>query len=219
MNEDARPLDERGAGEVGPLLDEATVARLRAKETETNAKAEAAAEARTEKYRAAKSVKVDLRLEELRAIPKNNRTPDEQREFARLEARRHRANAKKGQGLSNVATAEEFWSANRLTADQRKIKAWKEQEERVLDKIFWMNEGWSCPPQDADFVSLEEGLAALEHFVAEHGLVHDDPHSYKHSLLQEFRPAWGLWADKDYHEPISGWVKGFGKYPELFRAV
>jgi len=87
----------------------------------------------------------------------------------------------------------------------------------VLDKIFWINEGWSCPPQDAGLVSLEE--AALEHFVAEHGLVHDDLHSYKHSLLQEFRPAWGLWADKDYHDPIWGWIKGFWKKPELFRAL
>jgi hypothetical protein len=124
-----------------------------------------------------------------------------------------------GNVLADVPTAQQFWDANRLLVTSQKIRAWKEQEERVLDILYWMYTGGSCSPQDADFVSLEEGLAALEHFVAEHGLVYNDPHSYKHSLLQESRPPWGLWADKDYHEPISGWVKGFGKYPELFRAV
>jgi hypothetical protein len=219
-NEEVKPLSS-STDEVSPLLDEATVARIRAKELEANARAEAATEVRTEKYRNAKSLKWELRLEELRAVPKSKRTLDEQREFARLAARQLRAK-EKGSDVSTlfkIETAEEFWSANRLTADARKIKAWKEQEQIVLDQICWMNEGWECPTPDSCFVSLSDGVDLLDDYIAKHGVIHDDPISYKHQTLKEFLPNWGVWALKDTHDPIWGTVEGFWKNREVFQAL
>ena len=197
-----------------PLLPAEAVERIQAKETaQLQAKAE-----RQQKRSEAERLADAVRREELRQIPTANRTSEEQREFRRLEQRRYRAKETKGNVLADVQTAEDFWKANRLLANPQKLHEWKEREERVLDQIFWMNNGWACSPQAADFVSLHEGLADIEAFIAEYGLIHDDSNVYQHCVPQNFRPSWGVWATKTLFDPIWGTVEGFWR-DERFNAL
>jgi hypothetical protein len=216
-NEEVKPPSS-GTEEVS-LLSHDAIARLKAPILEAEERKCEAVERRERKYTNAKQLKDAVRREELRQIPKADRTPEEQREFSRLEARRHRANAKgnDADSLSNVETAEEFWSANRLLANGQKIHAWREQEQRVLDQIYWLNVGWRTSPQDPNFVGLNEGLADLDDFIDEFGLVHDD--EYKNPILQNVRPLWSVWADKPDDVPFVGTIMGFWRNPEIFNAL
>jgi hypothetical protein len=199
-----------------PLLDEATVTRLRAKETaQLQAKAE-----RQQKRSEAGKLADAMRREELRQIPMAKRSEDERREFSRLEARRRRAGKSKADALADVASAKTFWEANCFLLTEKKRNEYLVQQERVLDLLFWMQNGWAEPPHSPDFVSLNEGLAGVDEHVAEHGVISDDPSSYKHHTLQDFKPGWGVWAQQDIEaDPIWGYVPAFYKDAERFKAL
>jgi hypothetical protein len=216
-NEEVKPPSGGREEVCAPLLPEATISRLKKMAPPPGPTEAQLASYATKRQKAddAKKLRDSVRREELRQIPKGDRTPEEQREFRRLEQRRYRAKEPKGDTLSMVATAEEFWSANRLLANGQKIRGWKEQEESVLDKLFWMNNGWACSPTDPDFVSLEEGLADLDAFIGEHGLIHDDSSVYQHYVLQDFRPSWGVWATKTIFDPIWETIEGFWRDERL----
>jgi hypothetical protein len=73
-----------------------------------------------------------------------------------------------------VATVEEFWQRNRAAAPPELIKELLEQQERALEQISWIRnlmEGTGVGPEDPDFVSVEDGVADLEDFIQEHGVV------------------------------------------------
>ncbi len=202
------------------MLDEEAVERLRAPIVEKEIAAQEAVDRREQKSTDAKQLKDVLRLAVLRAIPKLDRTAEQQREFSRLDQRQRRV--KEGTGLtkdvlSKIETAEEFHRLQRATVSGKKIHDWKEQEEHVLDQLHWMNKGWTCSPHDPDFVSLEEGLPDLEDFIGEHGLIHDDV--YQSPFLQDFRPYWGIWAPKVIYDPIWGTVSPYWRDTERFHAL
>lgn len=211
-----------GTEEVSPLLPVTTTERLKemAKPWGRPSEAQqAASELRRKQADDARKLADAVRREQLRQIPAANRTAEEQREFRRLEQRRYRAKESKGNVLRDVQTAEDFWRANRLLANPRKIREWKQQEERVLDQMFWMQKGWAEAPHSPDFVPLDDGLTDLEHFVTTHGLIHDDPFIYRSYELRDFRPAWGVWAHHEISAGIWGFVAPFFKDPERLKAL
>lgn len=184
------------------MLPDEVVEKIRAKETaQLHAKA-----GRTQKRSEAERLAEVIRREQLRQIPRAQRSNDEQREFARLEARRYRQNASKKDVLSDVPTAEKFWEANRLLLPKTKLNEYLAHQSLVEDQLYWMAKGWECSPQDPDFVSLEEGLEDLDRFVSEHGLIHDDCSVYQHYFLRDYTPQFAIWC-------------GFWKNPELFNAL
>lgn len=191
------------------------VERIKAKETAQVA----AREERRKKKSGAEKLADAVRREELRQISKANRTAEEQREFARLEARRYRANESKVNTLADVPTAQQFWDANRLLVTGQKLKAWKEEEERLLDILCWMNSGWAESPHSPCFVGIDESLAGIDAHVTQYGLIHDDPLTFKHIVLQDFRPPWGVWCPRDRNDDIWGWVGAFFKDAERFKAL
>lgn len=198
-----------------PLLPAEAVERIQAKETaQLQAKAE-----RQQKRSEAERLADVIRREQLRQIPRAQRSDDEQREFAKLEARRYRQNASKKDVLSDVPTAEKFWAANRLLLPKKTLDEYLAQQPLVEDQLYWMANGWRLPPHDPDFVSLDEGLADMETFVAEHGLISDDPLSYRHPVLQDFEPSCGVWTLQDTFDPIWRFVPAFFKDSERFNAL
>lgn len=73
-----------------------------------------------------------------------------------------------------AGTIEQFWERNRAQAPPELIKELLEQQERALDQIRWLRnlmEGTGVGPEDPDYVSVEDGVADLEDFIQEHGVV------------------------------------------------
>lgn len=208
------------AGVSAPLLDEVTTAELKAPILEAEERERESVERREQKSTDAKQLKDTLRLAELRSIPRLDRTAEQQREFSRLDQRQRRTKEKTGltkSSLSKVETAEEFWRLNRASVDGKKIHKWLEIQESVLDQLHWLNSGGSVSPQDPDFVSLEEGVADLEDFVGEHGLVHNDV--YQSPFLRDFHPYWGIWALEVIHDPIWRTLQPYWRDTERFHAL
>ncbi|VVB52993.1 Uncharacterised protein [uncultured archaeon] len=212
--QEVTPL-QSGSNEVSSLLSTEAVEKIKAKETAQIA----VREERRQKKSAAEKLADVLRREELRELGKQ-RSHEETKEFNRLEARRRRAGkSPKDNALADVLNAQEFWNANRLLLPKKKSDEYLAQQERVFDILFWMSDGWR-EPQAPDFVSLGEGIADLENFVSEHGVISDDPSSYKHHTLQDFVPSWGVWAERDIEsDPIWGYVEPFYKDAERFKAL
>lgn len=185
--------------------------------------ARAAAERREAKKEDREMLKSWLRYKELEALPVKGRTRAEHNEYQRLR-RQQKKLSDKGEPTirervgDRVRTAEQFWELNRASVTA-KLPAWREQENRVLDQIFWMSKGWACSLQATDFVSLEEGLADMEAFVAEHGLIHDDSSVYQHYELRDFQPSWGVWTLQDTFDPIWRFVPAFFKDSERLSAL
>lgn len=172
------PADTKSVLAPAPLLDEATINRIRRKGDEAAIRAEANAEARVAKKEKADALKNQLRLEQLRTIPVKDRTEEERREYEKLYSRQRR---KKDRGectdvASQVTSREQFWSLNRTVADQRKIGVWKQRRERVMDILAWMDrvENGEETPElcGEDYVNLAEGLEGLIADVKEHGVTY-----------------------------------------------
>lgn len=153
--------------------------------------ARAAAERREAKIENREALRDWLRHEELRSIPIKDRTQEEKNETQRLRRRLDKYKEESKVAINERVTLDEFWKLNRASVTS-KIPAWREQEERVLDQIFWMNKGWACSPLDPNFVSLQEGLEDLDEFVAEFGLIPDIPSACQDPDLRDFQPPWAL---------------------------
>lgn len=72
-----------------------------------------------------------------------------------------------------AGTIEQFWERNRAQAPPELIVELLEQQERALDQISWLRnlmEGTGVG-EDPDFLSVEDGVADLEDFIQEHGVV------------------------------------------------
>ena len=112
-------------------------------------------------------------MEKLDNTPDGQLTPDE------LRKKRNRAVKRKSrerQRLEKFAktsqSRSEFWEGNRKAMNQTALSELMVQHEAVLDQLYWMDYGENVPPEDPDFVSLEEGIDDLLRFVKEHGVVH-----------------------------------------------
>jgi hypothetical protein len=107
------------------------------------------------------------------ATPNDELTPGElKRKTDRIKKResRDRLKAKK---IANTAKGlHDFWESNRKAMNQTALSNLMVQHEAVLDQLYWMDYGENVPPEDPDFVSLQEGIDDLLRFVKEHGVVH-----------------------------------------------
>lgn len=169
---------------------------------------------------------IPAELKTLRLIPLSKRTKEQQRRYQALETARSRANAKnkalddKLAKISDAATTlSEFHELNRAEVDAGQLKVWLEQQERVLDQIHWMATWQDQDPNEVDYyVSLEDGLADLEHFIAEHGFIRDCD-TFHSEVLKEFTPRWALFADRYYDDPIWGRITPYFKEPARLKAL
>jgi hypothetical protein len=114
------------------------------------------------------------------------RTPQQvlQAEFEASEAERKRRDAERKRAeraeqkvrdsLSAIESKEDLWAANRSLLSESELSALSERQERALDQLHWMDSvlaGNNLPPDDPDYVSLEEGAADLDEFVKANGTV------------------------------------------------
>ncbi len=171
--------------------------------------------AQSEKFESARALRDSLRFNELRQKRGIDRTAEEAREYARLYSRSRRKAIREGEGskalkvnkqvLANIKDVESLWAHNRSMTDGKVIHRYLQMQEGYLDEIYWSNCGWQVPPDDEDFVSLEDGIACMDAFIAERGMIHDD--NFNSPFLQDFRPHWGVWLSKaDYVDAIWGRV-------------
>lgn len=178
------------------------------------------------KFDDARALRDSLRFNELRQKRGTDRSAEENREYARLYARNRRKAEREGvkpvqiskKALSKISSVEEFWNLNRSMADGKRIHAYLQIQERYLDELHWLNRGWELPPDDEDFVGLDEGVQCMNEFITERGMIHDDV--YDSPFLQDWLPAWGVWQDKmDYIDPIWKRVQPFWLDQERFHAL
>ena len=170
----------------------------------------------TAKFESARALRDSLRFAELRKIKGTDRTTEEAKEYARLYSRNRRKairedGSAKGQQalkiskqvLANIKTVDEFWAHNKSMTSGKVIHQYLEMQERYLDELHWLNYGWELPPDDEDFVSLEDGIACMDDFIRERGYIHDE--KFKSLFLQDFRPQWAVWVNKvNYVDPFWG---------------
>ena len=148
----------------------------------------------------------EQRLEELRHIPKSQRSVEQEREFSRLyqkSRRRDQRRVLRGEEspYDKFETAQDFWDANRLLLPKKKLEELLAQQELVLDQEWWMQHGFEVDPNDESvFVGLQEGLQDLDAFISTHGLIHDETSACQHPDLRAFEPSRAL-LDAFYKDP------------------
>jgi hypothetical protein len=157
----------------------------------------------------------NLRFEELRELG-TRRDRQQEVEFRRLQKQMERKTLPSADThLEQFKTVEDFWASNRKAAGTQDVERWLAQQERVRDETFWMTDGWRCSPDDELFVGLDEGLASMDVFIAEHGLISDDPAEYKHPYLKDFRPGWPVWLTE--RRDVPNWGRLFPYFRDLNR--
>ncbi len=192
------------------------------------AEATAAPEAQTTqtKFDDARALRDSLRFNELRQIPSRERSHEQDKEYMRLYQKNRRKALQEGvkpvqiskQVLARLNNVEDFWAHNKSMTDGKVIHRYLEMQERYLDEMYWLNHGFETPPDDKDFVSLEDGIACMGEFIAERGMIHDD--SFTSPFLQSWKPFWGIWQDKkDYTDAIWGRVSPFWLDQERFNEL
>ncbi|MGO9841758.1 MAG: hypothetical protein ACLPZF_11275 [Candidatus Acidiferrales bacterium] len=208
------------------MLDEGTVERLRAPIVEKEIAAQEAQDRRTQKSEDAKSLKDAIRLEQLRAIPRQQRSAPEQREFMSLYQKQRRREEKQlhqtgvaESALQKCATAEEFQRLNRATVEGKKLHAWMELSARVEDQLRWMRTWHEQDPNEPDYVEFTEGLADLEQFIRDAGGFIKDAYTYRSEYLNDFKPGWALWLPENRVDPVWGRVTAYFKDPNRLLAL
>jgi len=85
--------------------------------------------------------------------------------------------------INAAKTAEEFWAINLKAANPEKLAGWRERQEQVFDQLWFIfqhvkNNYDASPESDAtlpedkqEYLSVEEGDAALKSDIAAHGKV------------------------------------------------
>lgn len=71
-----------------------------------------------------------------------------------------------------VTSIKEFWALNIQAADPTKLAAWREQQEKVFDQIWYVEQnvqGTYYDSSDPDYVDPEQGDEILKEFIAEFG--------------------------------------------------
>ena len=178
------------------------------------------------KFDDARALRDSLRFNELRQKRGTDRSAEENREYARLYRRNKYKADREGlkatqiskQVLANTKDVDSFWAHNRSMTDGKAIHRYLEMQERYLDEMFWLNHGWQVPPDNEDFVGLDEGIACMEDFIAERGMIHDE--NFTSPFLQSWKPFWGIWQDKkDYTDAIWGRVSPFWLDQERFHEL
>lgn len=159
----------------------------------------------------------EIRLQQLRSIPKAQRSEEEQKEFQRLYQRSKRRDQRGEESpFAKIEDAEEFWAAQRETLSKVELNKLVAAQELVRDQEFWMKHGFELDPSDLDYVNFQEGLADLQQFVAERGIIHDCHESYDSALLRHFDGfSFALWNPRDYKDRVFGNVPAFFKLPEF----
>lgn len=162
-------------------------------------------------------------LDDLRLIPEAERTNTQSRRYQTLMMRKSRDNVRSKQVdaklqkiCDSAQTREQFWQLNRAQVSAEQLAAWAKQSELVEDQLYWMRTFREQDSNDPDYVSLNEGLADLDNFVHEHGLIRDVFHS---EVLKNFEPRWAIYADKNYDDPIWGHITAYYKDSERLKAL
>jgi hypothetical protein len=88
--------------------------------------------------------------------------------------RDERARTRVEKELDSVTTKEELWEKNRKLIPEAELTTLLEKQEHVFDQVHWVNGvlgGTNLPPDDPDYVSVEEGAEDLLAFVKANGVV------------------------------------------------
>jgi hypothetical protein len=94
------------------------------------------------------------------------------KDAARKKVERDHARAEKE--FEGIETKEALWAHNRAQLPESELTALLEKQEKVRDLVYWVNDvlaGTNLPPEDPDYVSLEEGSQDLFEFAKTHGRV------------------------------------------------
>ena len=119
----------------------------------------------------------------------------ERRERDRIRQADRRAQEKLAKQMGVVETKEELWKLNRSQLPAEELSALLAIQSRVFDIVHWCNEtmAGTCPEDDEDFVSVENGTAGLKNFVKERGIT-----TIEISLLGQY------WKNVDLHQRFQG---------------
>lgn len=163
------------------------------------------------------------RLEQLRLIPKAERSRAEQLELGRLATRKSRTgnkvkDSKIDRNARAADTVEEFWQLNRRDVAEDLLAGWLALQEEVHDQNYWLQFGRQLPPEDEFYVSLEDGLEDLSEFIAEHAFIKDWV-NFNSDYLNDFRPCWAIWETRHHNDRIWGEVEPYWKNPKLLNAL
>jgi hypothetical protein len=116
------------------------------------------------------------------------------KDAARKKFERQKAAAEKA--VADIETKEDLWQHNRKLLSESELTALLEKQERVFDQVHWVNgvlDGTNLPPDDPDYVSVEEGAEDLLAFVKTHGTV-----TMEVALIPEYWKT-PLYRDKFQH--------------------
>lgn len=133
----------------------------------------------------------EARLKELRAIPGLQRSPEEEKEYSRLSARKSRYKAHAEQIASTASSRDEFWESNRAGLSPQELESMTRLHERCLDVLCWMEIGREVEPSDDCYVPFEDGVADLLEFVNEHGTT-------RLGYIKKDQEIPGDWSTREY---------------------
>jgi hypothetical protein len=168
------------------------------------------------------------RMRELELVSKADRSPEQQKEYARLATWKSRRKAKSevtDKRLTKIAesaeTREQFWQANRTEVSPEQLREWLDLQERVQDQWYWATFGWEDSPENETYVSLQEGIDLMDQHVKEHGVIKE--RNFTSDFLNSFNPSWAVWTNEsdDVNQSTERWprVKPYWKDSQRLAAL